>query len=88
MVMMHPPPHQLQEVTGGDLAGLKASSDTPLLAALLSLQVRVSQLDTDLHMPGKRESQLKNCIHQTGLWAHLGSTFFCWLYKKSTEQAW
>jgi hypothetical protein len=40
-----------------------------------------SQIDTNLLIPEKKESQLRSCFHQIGLWAHLWGILliiWCW----------
>jgi hypothetical protein len=32
-------------------------------------------IDKDLHTPGKKDSQLRYCLHQTGLWICLRDIF-------------
>jgi hypothetical protein len=41
----------------------------PLYSPLL--QINFCQVDIDLGIPGKGESQLRNCLHQLGLWTCL-----------------
>lgn len=45
-------------------------------ASLMSLIVKYCELGAVLHIPGKKGSQLRNCLHQTGLWACLWAFFF------------
>lgn len=42
----------------------------------LQRQCSLCQLDTNVDLARERESQLKNCFHQIGLWACLQGIFF------------